>query len=196
MLSDSGISLDLRKLRLADDQTVGGDVTEPQATDFRAPQTGGGDQSNDAMQCMPRDRARRRELQGSFHQHPDLGVVQQTGGLALISASRVHRVAQGPVARRHRGPAADPARPRRPELHSGESFLAARQGRRSRGAYLTLNLACIIYWQAREISRIAAASDFPFDPELIARISPIEWKNVILYGEIKIDPDKLRIRGH
>ena len=60
---------------------------------------------------------------------------------------------------------------------------------------LTLILACIIYWQAREISRIAAAPDFPFDPELIARVSPIEWKNVILYGEIKIDPDKLRNRG-
>ena len=60
---------------------------------------------------------------------------------------------------------------------------------------LTLILACIIYWQAREISRIAAAPDFPLDPELIARISPIEWKNVILYGEIKIDADKLRIRG-
>ena len=59
----------------------------------------------------------------------------------------------------------------------------------------TLILACIIYWQAREISRIAAAPDFPFDPELIARVSPIEWKNVILYGEIKIDPDKLRIQG-
>ena len=47
---------------------------------------------------------------------------------------------------------------------------------------------------ARDL-RIAAAPDFPFDPELIARVSPIEWKNVILYGEIKIDPDKLRIRG-
>ena len=62
-------------------------------------------------------------------------------------------------------------------------------------SFLTLILACIIYWQAREISRIAAAADFPFDPELIARVSPIEWKNVILYGEIKIDLDKLRIRG-
>ena len=29
---------------------------------------------------------------------------------------------------------------------------------------LTLILACIIYWQAREISRITAAPDFPFDP--------------------------------
>ena len=59
---------------------------------------------------------------------------------------------------------------------------------------LTLILACVIYWQAREISRIAAATDFPFDPELIARISPIEWRNIVLYAEIKIDPSKLRVR--
>ena len=31
---------------------------------------------------------------------------------------------------------------------------------------LTLILACIVFWQAREISRIAAAPDFPFDPDL------------------------------
>ena len=60
---------------------------------------------------------------------------------------------------------------------------------------LTLILACVIYWQAREISRIAAALDFPFDTELIARISPIEWRNIVLYGEIKIDPSKLSVRG-
>ena len=59
---------------------------------------------------------------------------------------------------------------------------------------LTLILACIVYWQAREISRIAAAPDFPFDPDLLRHVSPIEWKNVILYGEIKIDPAKLRMR--
>ena len=55
---------------------------------------------------------------------------------------------------------------------------------------LTLILACIVYWQAREISRIGAAPDFPFDPDLLRHVSPIEWKNVILYGEIKIDPAK------
>ena len=60
---------------------------------------------------------------------------------------------------------------------------------------LTLILACIVYWQAREISGMAAAPDFPFDPELLRHVSPIEWKNVILYGEIKIDPAKLKIRG-
>ena len=62
-------------------------------------------------------------------------------------------------------------------------------------ACLTLILACIIYWQAREVSRIAAAPDLPFDPELIARISPIEWRNIVLYGELKIDPSKLRVRS-
>ena len=60
---------------------------------------------------------------------------------------------------------------------------------------LTLILACVIYWQARETSRSAAAPDFPFDPELLRHISPIEWKNVILYGEIKIDPTKLTRRN-
>ena len=59
---------------------------------------------------------------------------------------------------------------------------------------LTLILTCIIYGQAREISRIAAAPDFPFDPDLLRHVSPIEWKNVILSGEIKIDPAKLKMR--
>ena len=59
---------------------------------------------------------------------------------------------------------------------------------------LTLILACIVYGQAREISPIAAAPDFPFDPDLLPHVSPIEWNNVILYGEIKIDPAKLKLR--
>ena len=46
-----------------------------------------------------------------------------------------------------------------------------------------------------EISRLAAAPDFPFDPNLLRHVSPIEWKNVVLYGEIKIDPAKLKVRG-
>ena len=57
---------------------------------------------------------------------------------------------------------------------------------------LTLILACIVYWQAREISRLAAAPDFPFDPDLLRHVSPIEWKNVVIYGEIKIDPASSR----
>jgi len=60
---------------------------------------------------------------------------------------------------------------------------------------LTLILACIIYWQAKEISRLAADPDFPFDPDLIQHVSPIEWHNIVLYGEIRIDPNKLWIRN-
>ena len=37
---------------------------------------------------------------------------------------------------------------------------------------LTLILACIVYWQAREISRLVAAPDFPFDPDLLRHVSP------------------------
>ena len=37
---------------------------------------------------------------------------------------------------------------------------------------LTLILACIIYWQAREISRLARKTDFTFDPSLIQHIRP------------------------
>ncbi len=39
---------------------------------------------------------------------------------------------------------------------------------------LTLILACIIYWQARELSRLSAAPDFPFDRTLLQHISPIQ----------------------
>ena len=60
---------------------------------------------------------------------------------------------------------------------------------------LTLILASIIYWQAKEISRITAAPDFPFDRNLLRHVSPIEWKNIILYGEITIDPVKLKMRS-
>ena len=38
---------------------------------------------------------------------------------------------------------------------------------------LTLILACIVYWQAREISRLATAPDFPVDPDLLRHVSPL-----------------------
>ena len=37
-------------------------------------------------------------------------------------------------------------------------------------------------------------SSIRFD-DLLRHVSPIEWKNVVLYGEIKIDPAKLKVRG-
>ena len=30
--------------------------------------------------------------------------------------------------------------------------------------------------------------------DLLRLVSPIGWKNVILYGEIKVDPAKLKLR--
>jgi len=60
---------------------------------------------------------------------------------------------------------------------------------------LTLILACIIYWHAKEISRLAADPDFPFDPNPIQHVSPIERYNVALYGGIRIDPNGLWVRN-
>ena len=47
----------------------------------------------------------------------------------------------------------------------------------------------------KEISRIVVTADLRFDFELIRHVSLIEWTNVILYGEIQIDPARLRIHS-
>ena len=55
--------------------------------------------------------------------------------------------------------------------------------------------ACVIYWQAREITRLLKKHDpeaKKFNPELITHISPIGWDNVILYGQYKLDPRLIR----
>ena len=58
----------------------------------------------------------------------------------------------------------------------------------------TLIRAFMVNRQACEISQIAATLDFPFDPNSSSiRVSLIEWKNIILYGKIKIDSAKLRM---
>jgi len=51
---------------------------------------------------------------------------------------------------------------------------------------LTLIMACIIYWQAKEIKRLIEERGHELNPlcfEMVAHISPIGWDNVILYGE-------------
>jgi hypothetical protein len=56
----------------------------------------------------------------------------------------------------------------------------------SSGNCTTLIMAAIIYWQAREISRIVKEynpEEDGIDISLLAHISPIEWSNVVLYGE-------------
>ena len=51
---------------------------------------------------------------------------------------------------------------------------------------LNLILACIVYWQGREISRVLSQCDpvaNGIDLSLLEHVSPIEWDNVVLYGQ-------------
>jgi len=61
---------------------------------------------------------------------------------------------------------------------------------------LTLILACIVYWQAREISRVTNESALieGVDPSLLVHVSPIEWDNVVLYGQYILDRRLIRRR--
>jgi hypothetical protein len=66
----------------------------------------------------------------------------------------------------------------------------------SSGNCTTLIMAAIIYWQAREISRIVKEcnpEEAGIDISLLAHISPIEWSNVVLYGEYKLNRDLVRL---
>ncbi len=58
---------------------------------------------------------------------------------------------------------------------------------------LTLILACIIYWQAKEISRaVRGCGPDDIDVSMLEHISPIEWDNVILYGQYVLDRTRIR----
>jgi hypothetical protein len=51
---------------------------------------------------------------------------------------------------------------------------------------LTLTLEGVIYWQAKEISRVVRwcqPEDEKIDVAPLEHVSPIEWDNVILYGQ-------------
>ena len=59
---------------------------------------------------------------------------------------------------------------------------------------LTLILACIIYWQAKEMHRVLLeCGDKVLDTSLLSHISPITWDNIILYGEYILDPELIRL---
>jgi TnpA family transposase len=65
----------------------------------------------------------------------------------------------------------------------------------SSGNCTTLMLACIIYWQAKEISRIVKEHDpkeAGVDLTLLAHISPIAWSNVIIYGDYTLNRDLVK----
>jgi hypothetical protein len=69
------------------------------------------------------------------------------------------------------------------------------QGQMNTCSCLTLILACIIYWQAREIERVVCECDpqkEKVDLTLLEHISPIEWDNVILYGQYVLDRAQVR----
>jgi TnpA family transposase len=60
------------------------------------------------------------------------------------------------------------------------------QEQKNSSSCLTLIMACIIYWQAKEINRVINECEPALagvDVSLLEHISPIEWDNVILYGE-------------
>ena len=55
---------------------------------------------------------------------------------------------------------------------------------------LTLIMACVIYWQAKELDRLTSSAEFVamgFDLNLVKHISPVGWNNVVLYGEYIIN---------
>jgi hypothetical protein len=61
---------------------------------------------------------------------------------------------------------------------------------------MTLILASIIYWQAKEINRVVLECDPEgngIDLSFIEHISPIAWDNVILYGEYVLDRNLIRV---
>jgi TnpA family transposase len=62
---------------------------------------------------------------------------------------------------------------------------------------LTLIIACVIYWQAKEISRVVRwcqpkEDEEKIDVTLLEHVSPIEWDNVILYGQYILDRTQVR----
>ena len=56
-------------------------------------------------------------------------------------------------------------------------------------------MACIIYWQAKEISRVILEGDpdgLGIDLSLLEHISPVGWENITLYGEYVLNPNLIR----
>ena len=61
---------------------------------------------------------------------------------------------------------------------------------------LTLVMACIIYWQAKEINRVIQEylpDDGSIDISLIEHVSPISWENIILYGDYILNRAKIKL---
>jgi len=66
------------------------------------------------------------------------------------------------------------------------------QAQQNSSSCLTLLIASIIYWQAKEIHRIILEGnpeEASVDLSLLEHISPVGWDNVLLYGEYVLDQD-------
>jgi protein-S-isoprenylcysteine O-methyltransferase Ste14 len=60
------------------------------------------------------------------------------------------------------------------------------EAQKNSSSCLTLIMACIIYWQAKEFNRVLLKGDpdeANVDLSLLEHVSPIGWDNIILYGE-------------
>lgn len=71
------------------------------------------------------------------------------------------------------------------------------QAQRNTSNVLTLIMACIIYWQAKEIGRVIQESNPQAEGinlKLLEHVSPIiGWENVLLYGEYVLNRDSVRL---
>ena len=59
-------------------------------------------------------------------------------------------------------------------------------------------MACVIYWQAKELDRLINSQEFidmNFDLSLISHLSPVGWDNVVLYGEYIINKLLIKMFG-
>lgn len=61
---------------------------------------------------------------------------------------------------------------------------------------LTLIMACIIYWQAKEISRVILEEEpevVGIDLSLLEHVSPIGWDNILLYGQYVLNRSLVKL---
>jgi TnpA family transposase len=78
------------------------------------------------------------------------------------------------------------------EVHYGKrgaGYARDFQQQMSTASCLNLILASIVYWQAKEISRLLKNCEPETDgiDSLLSHVSPIGWDNVVLYGDYMID---------
>jgi len=69
------------------------------------------------------------------------------------------------------------------------------QAQKNTSSCLTLIMACIIYWQAKEINRVILECEpnkVGVDLSLLEHISPIGWENIVLYGEYVLNRNLIK----